>query len=233
MTRVRRLGGAWSSPDAPVVFRRSRGYVPRAVRLTRELPRPVLGTRRAAEEHVLPRRRTRRLARPARRRSREPRDVRVVPEGDRAARALSRRSSREVVAHDLHPDYLSTRYARGRSAGVRTVAVQHHHAHVASAHGRARRSIGPVLGARLRRHRLRHRRRGVGRRGAGRRLRRVQRLATFRAVPLAGGDAAIRQPWRMALAARSTTRSGATPPLDATAAVRAACRAAMSRSCGG
>ena len=36
-----------------------------------------------------------------------------------------------VVAHDLHPAYLSTRYARRRE-GVRRVGVQHHHAHVAA-----------------------------------------------------------------------------------------------------
>ena len=50
----------------------------------------------------------------------------------------------EVVACDLHPGYLSTRYARSRS-GVRVIPVQHHWAHVASVlveHGHA----GPVIG---------------------------------------------------------------------------------------
>ena len=37
----------------------------------------------------------------------------------------------EVVAHDLHPGYLSTAYALERD-GVRTLAVQHHHAHLAA-----------------------------------------------------------------------------------------------------
>ena len=36
-----------------------------------------------------------------------------------------------ALAHDLHPDYLSTRYAL-EARGLPTVAVQHHHAHLAS-----------------------------------------------------------------------------------------------------
>jgi hydrogenase maturation protein HypF len=38
----------------------------------------------------------------------------------------------EVVAHDLHPEYLSTKYAVARFPADRRIAVQHHHAHVAS-----------------------------------------------------------------------------------------------------
>ncbi|MFM9117650.1 MAG: carbamoyltransferase HypF, partial [Planctomycetota bacterium] len=39
-----------------------------------------------------------------------------------------------VLAHDLHPDYASTRYAerRAESEDLRLIAVQHHHAHFAS-----------------------------------------------------------------------------------------------------
>jgi hydrogenase maturation protein HypF len=93
----------------------------------------------------------------------------------------------EVVACDLHPGYLSTRYARERCAR-RLVAVQHHHAHVAAAlaeHGLA----GPALG-------LAWDGTGLGSDGAawGGELLRVEggdceRLATFRPVALAGGDA--------------------------------------------
>jgi hydrogenase maturation protein HypF len=52
-----------------------------------------------------------------------------------------------VLAHDLHPDYLSTRYARERS-GVRLIGVQHHHAHVAAClaeNGRIGKCIGLAL----------------------------------------------------------------------------------------
>ena len=37
----------------------------------------------------------------------------------------------EVVAHDLHPEYLSTKYALERD-GVELIGVQHHHAHLAA-----------------------------------------------------------------------------------------------------
>ncbi len=104
----------------------------------------------------------------------------------------------EIIAHDLHPDYLSTRYARDRKGCV-AVAVQHHHAHVASAmaeHGLA----GPVLG-------FAYDGTGLGTDGSmwGGELMLAdfggfERLATFRPIGLAGGDRAIREIWRLALA---------------------------------
>jgi hydrogenase maturation protein HypF len=104
----------------------------------------------------------------------------------------------EIVAHDLHPDYLSTRYALERS-GLRAVGVQHHHAHVLAClaeHG----TLEPVIGLAMD---------GTGYgldgtiwggevlvvRGAT-----FERAACFRALPLPGGERAIREPWRMALA---------------------------------
>ncbi len=40
----------------------------------------------------------------------------------------------EILVHDLHPDYVTTRYAQQRAAeiGARLLAVQHHHAHLAA-----------------------------------------------------------------------------------------------------
>lgn len=102
-----------------------------------------------------------------------------------------------VIAHDLHPEYLSTKYAVGIH-GLTKIAVQHHHAHIASCmaeHGLK----GPVIGVAFD---------GLGYGGDGTiwggeflvtRLAGYERRAHLRCVPLAGGDRAIREPWRMAL----------------------------------
>jgi hydrogenase maturation protein HypF len=104
----------------------------------------------------------------------------------------------EVIAHDLHPDYASTRWALAR--GLRTIGVQHHHAHVASClaeHGRTT----PVIGVAFD---------GTGCGPAGELwggeilladLGAFVRLGHLRPIALAGGEAAIREPWRLALAA--------------------------------
>ena len=103
-----------------------------------------------------------------------------------------------IVAHDLHPGYLSTRYALDLN-GVSRVAVQHHHAHVASCmaeHGLE----GPVIGVAFD---------GLGYGADGAiwggeflisSLIGYERRAHFRYIPLAGGDTAVRQPWRSAVA---------------------------------
>jgi hydrogenase maturation protein HypF len=103
-----------------------------------------------------------------------------------------------VVAHDLHPDYLSTAYALERE-GVDVVGVQHHHAHLAACLAEHR-EPGPALGAIYD---------GTGYGPdetiwggellAGG-LDSYERVGLLWPVRLPGGEAAIREPWRMACA---------------------------------
>jgi hydrogenase maturation protein HypF len=102
----------------------------------------------------------------------------------------------QVVAHDLHPEYLSTKYARELD-GIELVGVQHHHAHLAAClaeHGEP----GPALGAIFDGT-------GYGLDGTvwgGELLlgdvRSSQRVGSLLSVALPGGERAIKQPWRMA-----------------------------------
>jgi hydrogenase maturation protein HypF len=128
---------------------------------------------------------------------------------ERAERFLRVRP--EIVAHDLHPQYASTLYALRRPDVIR-IGVQHHHAHVASAMAEHRLE-GPVFG-------VAYDGTGFGPDGSswgGEILLchqdRFERLATFRPIPLAGGDVAMRQVWRIALALLDDAFGGR-PPLD-------------------
>jgi len=115
-----------------------------------------------------------------------------------------------LVVHDAHPDYLSSGYARGRE-GVELLEVQHHHAHFAAVlaeHGLSGPAVGAVYDGT-----------GLGEDGtiwggelfAGD-LGCVRRVGHLRPVALPGGDAAARQPWRMACSWLTAVR-GAPPPL--------------------
>lgn len=104
----------------------------------------------------------------------------------------------EIVAHDLHPDYLSTGWALEES-GLPTVGIQHHRAHVASCMADAG-SLEPVIGIALDGT-------GFGDDGAiwGGEIFiggpcDLERAAHLAYVPLPGGDAAAREPWRCAVA---------------------------------
>ena len=119
-----------------------------------------------------------------------------------------------MVAHDLHPDYPSTRYALDLGAderhGVELVAVQHHHAHIASC--LADNGVtGPVIGVAFD---------GVGLGTDGKAwggeflvadLAGFTRLAHLAEVAMPGGDVAARQPWRMALAHLEAAYEGDPP----------------------
>ena len=105
-----------------------------------------------------------------------------------------------VVAHDLHPDYLATRYALelAEAESLHKVGVQHHHAHVVSCmaeNGVSDKVIGVAFDGT-----------GYGTDGhiwGGEFLladyQHFRRLAHLKDVPLPGGDAAVRRPYRMAV----------------------------------
>ncbi|OQY60631.1 MAG: carbamoyltransferase HypF [Desulfobacteraceae bacterium 4572_88] len=104
----------------------------------------------------------------------------------------------EIIAHDLHPDYLSTRYAKENSGSKIRIPVQHHHAHVVSCMAEHMLE-GPVIG-------LSFDGTGYGTDGniwGGEILiaetDRFTRAAHLSYVPMPGGTAAIKEPWRMAL----------------------------------
>jgi hydrogenase maturation protein HypF len=103
----------------------------------------------------------------------------------------------EIVAYDLHPDYFSTRWAQ-QQTGVQLVGVQHHHAHIASCMAENHLE-GRVIGFALDGT-------GYGTDGniwGGEVLlasyENFDRAAHLEYVPLPGGAAAIREPWRMAV----------------------------------
>ena len=112
------------------------------------------GLRRRAEEHLLPGQGRPGLGRPPHRRPRALRDAARPSATGIAHFERLFAVAPELVAHDLHPDYLSTAYALERDGRASCVAVQHHHAHLAAClaeHG----LDGPGRGRDLRRHRLR------------------------------------------------------------------------------
>jgi hydrogenase maturation protein HypF len=107
----------------------------------------------------------------------------------------------ETVVHDLHPGYLSTEWAKqwARERGLPLIAVQHHHAHVAGC--MAEHGLHEAIGLALD---------GTGYGTDGRiwggevlivRMDGFERFAHLDYVPMPGGDAAVKEPWRMALGA--------------------------------
>ncbi len=106
----------------------------------------------------------------------------------------------EIMAYDMHPEYLSTKYAFQASSelGLSLIPVQHHHAHIASC--LVENEVeGPVIGVAFDGT-------GYGTDGTiwgGEFLladwRSFRRIGHLECVPLPGGEAAIKKPYRMAL----------------------------------
>jgi hydrogenase maturation protein HypF len=188
------------SAGAPVILRRSRGYAPAALDLPFRIPSPALALGGAMKsvfalghgsEAIL---------------SHHVGDLDHYDAWRAYADSIGQferlfQFVPEILVHDLHPDYPSTGYALERSGreGLRCLAVQHHHAHLASC--MAENGLeGEVIGVTFDGT-------GYGTDGTvwgGEFLiggypgfRRAAHLAP---VAMPGGERAIREPWRMALA---------------------------------
>lgn len=180
----------------PLLLRRSRGYVPRAVMIP-EISRSVLATGGELKAVVCLARGTQACL------SRHLGDLKsaatlaTFPESITSLEASSGIIP-EVIAHDLHPDYHSTVFAATLS-GVTKLAVQHHHAHLASCMAENRLE-GEVIGVIFDGA-------GYGADGSiwgGEFLTggyaSFVRAGHLRQMSMPGGDAAAREPYRMALA---------------------------------
>ena len=179
----------------PLVLRRARGYVPMAISLVHEAPEPILACGGELKSvFALVRGRDVFLSQHLG----DLGDERAYRGWTEAVGHLQRLLdlAPRVVAHDLHPGYRSTAYAR-MLHDVRLVPVQHHHAHIASCladNGVDTRVIGVSWDGT-----------GYGTDGhvwGGEFLLAdldgFERVGSFREVAMPGGEIAIREPWRMA-----------------------------------
>ena len=178
-----------------LLVRRSRGYVPRAIRIP-EIDRPVFaagGELKAAiclasGDQAFPGRHVGDLKSAA-----------TLAEYGNSLESMQRLTGivPEMAAFDLHPDYYSTRFAEGLS--LPKVAIQHHHAHLAACMAENLLE-GEVIGVIFDGT-------GLGDDGTvwgGEFLlggyRECRRAGHLRQMHLPGGDAAALEPWRMAAA---------------------------------
>jgi hydrogenase maturation protein HypF len=179
----------------PQQLRRSRGFVPVPVHLEKEIP-PILAVGGELKNTVCVVRGSDAFL------SQHVGDLQNLESYrffEEAVQHLQRilETEPKVIAHDLHPDYFSTKWAQERS-GVELVGVQHHHAHIAACMGENHLD-GKVIGIALDGT-------GYGTDGAiwgGEVLvadyTAFERAAHLEYLPLPGGAAASHEPWRMAV----------------------------------
>ncbi len=197
----------------PIQLRRSRGYVPRSVALPVESPAAlgcgaelkstfcVAKGRRAWPSHHIG----------------DLKNWETLESFREGVEHFERLFAVEpgVIAHDLHPDYLSTRYALERAEvdpGLKLVGVQHHHAHLAAClaeHGETGRALGLIFDGT-----------GYGDDSSvwggellDGDLSGFDRAGMLMPVRLPGGDRAIKEPWRMAASWLSHAFDSEHPPM--------------------
>ena len=203
----------------PLMLRRSRGYVPASLELPISSPRPLLGagaeqknafclasgTRAWPSHHIGDIKNYETLQSLRDGVAHFERIFEVTP---------------EVVAHDLHPDYLSTRYAQEREeGGLQLHGVQHHHAHLAATlaeHGERGPAVGAIYDGT-----------GYGTDGTiwggeilvgG--LDGYERAGRFVTAKMPGGERAIAEPWRMACSWLTQMRAPLPPAFESIAQPR-------------
>jgi hydrogenase maturation protein HypF len=186
-----------ATASGPAFVRRARGYTPRAIRLPRSGP-SILATGAWLKNTVCVTRGDEAFLSP------HIGDLDNAPTCEALDEAVAHllailEVEPAACAHDLHPDFFSSRHAARFAAerGIPAYAVQHHHAHIAAVcaeHGHA----APVIGLALDGV-------GLGTDGTawgGELLRvdgaRFSRIGHLGELHLPGGDRAAREPWRMA-----------------------------------
>ncbi len=179
------------------VIRRGRGYAPDPLDLPVALPEPLLATGAELKHTFTLASGTRAYVSPHTGDLEDMRTFRAF-EGNLAHLRRLLDLDPRLVAHDLHPAYLSTQFAARHFPAERRIAVQHHHAHVASCAAEA-----GITGAYI----------GVAYDGLGMGddgtfwggevlladLAGYRRFARFALAPMPGGAMAVRKPYRMAL----------------------------------
>jgi hydrogenase maturation protein HypF len=194
---LRVLRGGPGERPRPLMIRRSRGYVPTALALSSGTPDHLLGCGAELKSTFCLAKGHRAWVSHHIGDLRNYETLRSFQEGiTHFEQLFAVRPA--VIAHDLHPEYLSTKYAREQD-GVRLIGVQHHHAHLAAClaeHGETGPAVAAIFDGT-----------GYGTDGTiwggeillGD-LTGFARVGNLMPVPLPGGERAVREPWRMACA---------------------------------
>ncbi len=199
----------WSMGGRMRTIRQSRGYVPRPITLAADGP-PVLGVGAELKNTICLLKDQQALV------SQHVGDLKNLEAYDFFKKTIDHlvrifEVEPELAVHDLHPVYLSTRWAEEQNK-LPVLAVQHHHAHLAAClaeNGAEGPAIGLILDGT-----------GYGTDGTiwggevlvGDLLR-FERYGHFEPMPLPGGDAAVEAPWRTAVAYLHEAYDGELPDL--------------------